>query len=328
MECSIWYAPYTLIPKAALNARVPQIARHGALLRVEEEGKGVGFADCHPWSELGDLPLDQQLQKLAKRECTPLTLQSLFFAGLDASFRKQQKSAFENLVIPPSHFLIPDLFAQDKVELERFVADGGKAFKCKVGRDLLAERVELEKLAEQFSQQEVLLRLDSNFVSDEFSCHRFMKQASETLVGMIDFWEDPFPYDAQAWGNFSETHGLFLARDRDVKLNELQGVDVLVLKPAVQNFSPEKLSTLRKRVVITSYLDHPLGQVSAAFFAARAQKILGRKLDTCGLLSHTAYELNEFSACLKTRGPHLLPPSGTGFGFDELLAKQEWKQLC
>lgn len=328
MECSIWYAPYTLIPKAALNAKTPQVPRNGALLRIEEEGKGVGFADCHPWPELGDLPLDQQLQKLAKRECTALTLQSLFFAGLDASFRRKQQSAFENVTIPPSHFLIPDLFTQDKTELEKFVAEGGKVFKCKVGRDLLAERVELEKLAEQFSQQEALIRLDSNLVGDEFSCHRLMKQANERLVGMIDFWEDPFPYDAQAWSHFSEAHGIFLARDRDLKSTELQGVDVLVLKPAVQNISPEQLLALRKRVVMTSYLDHPLGQLSAAFVAARSQKVLGRKLDVCGLLSHIAYETNEFSACLQMRGPQLVPPAGTGFGFDELLEKQEWKKLC
>ena len=329
MECSIWYSPYTLSSKAPLNARSPQMLRHGALLRVEQAGK-VGFADCHPWPELGDLPLEQQLQKLAQHENTSLTTQSVFLAGLDALFRDKQKSAFEGLHIPPSHFLIPDLFQQDKAELEKFVTDGGRTFKCKVGRDLLAERVELEKITERFAGQDVLLRLDSNCMSDEFSCHRFMKQASECLAGMIDFWEDPFPYVAEAWEKFSDTHGVFLARDQGVKLSELKAVDVLVLKPAVQAIQAqlENLQRLKKRVCITSYLDHPLGQMSAAFVAARAQKVLGKKLEVCGLLSHSAYEANEFSECLRSAGDQLLPPSGTGFGFDELLEKQDWKKLC
>ena len=53
----MWFCEY------ALSER-----RRGALIRV-----GSGFADFHPWPELGDEPLETQLAKLARGETTPLT---------------------------------------------------------------------------------------------------------------------------------------------------------------------------------------------------------------------------------------------------------------
>ena len=57
-------------------------ARRGALIRVDG-----GFADVHPWPELGDAPLDEQLALLARGETTPLTRASLHWARVDADAR-------------------------------------------------------------------------------------------------------------------------------------------------------------------------------------------------------------------------------------------------
>ena len=54
---SIWYWPYELTPKRRLSAIAADAPRQGALVRIED-----GFADVHPWPELGDEPLDGQLE--------------------------------------------------------------------------------------------------------------------------------------------------------------------------------------------------------------------------------------------------------------------------
>ncbi|MCU1228491.1 MAG: hypothetical protein JWO97_1375, partial [Acidobacteria bacterium] len=72
----IRYAPYELVARRALNARATELRRRGALIEVDG-----GYADVHPWSELGDAPLDEQLAMLARGETTSLTRASLRFAA-------------------------------------------------------------------------------------------------------------------------------------------------------------------------------------------------------------------------------------------------------
>ena len=62
----IWISRYELTARVNLNARARSIVRRGALLCV-----GSGFADLHPWPELGDQDLDQQLSGLARGQRTP-----------------------------------------------------------------------------------------------------------------------------------------------------------------------------------------------------------------------------------------------------------------
>jgi len=94
-------------------------------------------------------------------------------------------------------------------------------------------------------------------------------------------------------------------------------VDVLVVKPAIQD-----IPQTNKEVVITSYMDHPVGQFGAAYFAAKFPS------HRCGLFTHVLYERNEFIEAIRSDGARLLPPQGTGVGFDELLEKLPWKKLA
>ena len=57
----MWFCSYALKPRRALSALAGARTRHGALIRTES-----GFADVHPWPELGDAPLDEQLRLLAR----------------------------------------------------------------------------------------------------------------------------------------------------------------------------------------------------------------------------------------------------------------------
>src|SRR5688572_31024573 len=54
-----------------------------------------GFADVHPWPELGDAPLDEQLALLAQGKMTPLTKASLKQAAWDGGARKRGVSLLD-----------------------------------------------------------------------------------------------------------------------------------------------------------------------------------------------------------------------------------------
>src|SRR4051812_26044990 len=100
------FSHYSLTPHAPLNVVSQALPRIGALFRVEFAEGQVGYADCHPWSELGDLPLQEQLNQLREGQLTPLTASSLKLARVDAEARSGNQSVWEGLQIPPSHYLM------------------------------------------------------------------------------------------------------------------------------------------------------------------------------------------------------------------------------
>jgi O-succinylbenzoate synthase len=280
----IWYAPYELIAKRALNARATELRRRGALIRV-----GDGFADVHPWPELGDAPLEEQLALLARGETTPLTRASLRFAELEGAARAEGRWLFENVTIPESHWPGADAPA------------GFDTVKIKCGVDFDAASL----------PRGVRVRLDFNATLDAETFARI----AATLPDAVEFVEDPCPYDATVWRALRATTGVRLALDRG---DAVEGVDVLVVKPAVQ-----ELPRAEREVVITSYMDHPLGQLAAAYVAAQSATS-----DRCGLVTHLLYEANAFSERLQIDGARLVAPRGSGFGFDELLEAQPWRKLA
>src|ERR1700759_2831740 len=123
---------YELRPRHALKARTGAAPRPGALIRVQG-----GHADIHPWPELGDAPLDEQLVRLARGETTPLTRASLRMAKIDAAARAAGRSLLADRTIPVSHHLVVDLDAPfDPAALS---TQGFDRVKIKLGRDLARE---------------------------------------------------------------------------------------------------------------------------------------------------------------------------------------------
>ena len=186
----IWYWPYALKPKRALSALAGDAPRRGALIRV-----GGGFADIHPWPELGDRTIDEQLALLAQGKTTSLTRRSLWFAS------EWRPRMFDGLTIPPSHW--PGSDPPDEFDIAKVKMPGGS----------LPNRVRL--------------RLDFNADGEAFA------RVTATLPReRIDFVEDPCPYDAATWGRLRSEMGFRFALDRFVAT---ESVDVLVVKPAVQD---------------------------------------------------------------------------------------------
>jgi O-succinylbenzoate synthase len=274
---------YELIAKAPLNALSERLVRKGALIKV-----GAGYADVHPIEELGDLPLEKQLDLLKEGITTPLTCQSLYFAKLDGEAREKGVSLFEGLTIPKSHFLITNL--------QTGLQEGFTHYKVKMGRDLEKEIAFIRRLSKQFPSEEYKLRLDFN---NRLTKEQYLEIEKELPMSAIDFIEDPYP----------EMSGEKLAMDFESEKGI--GKDLtLVIKPAVQEITP--FLKTNQRLVVTSYMDHPFGQMCACYIAAKY------RLGICGLMTHTCYEKTPFE--IKMEGANLLPPKGTGFGFDESLA--------
>lgn len=294
----IWYWPYELVPKRPLSALTGEVPRQGALIRA-----GGGFGDVHPWPELGDARLGRQLDLLRLGETTPLTRRSLAMARLDGEGREHGRSLFDGITVPASHWPlaageVPPAFDTVKVKMSR----GSK----------------LDPYLARYH-----LRLDFNATLDAGEFIELVRGLSGALRNAIDFVEDPCPYDGARWEQIRKDTGVRLALDRR---DGTRGVDVLVVKPAVQDVaeflsrqSTGEAST--PAIVVTSYMDHPIGQLGAAYIAATVP------VSTCGLITHVLYENDPFIERMKVDGTRLAPVEGAGVGFDDILGSLPWKKL-
>jgi len=274
----IHYVPYQLI------SRWEKSTRKGVLLQIETE-EGKGYADLHPRMEWGDLPLKEQLTALTQGKTTPLLERALIHAALDRSAR--QKEVLLRGPEPVSHHLIVD-------PTQPIPSTG--VLKLKV-------RVDPLPLLKQGRH----LRLDFNAkLTEESFYHR--AEAWLPYKAQIDFIEDPFPYDPLKWEQAEQQLGIPLAHDATVE--PTSRASIFVIKPARQD--PQTFRHTLKRLVMTSYLAHPLERQVAAYFAAQICP-----QETCGLTSDAFYQ----------ETPYHFSEGGTGFGYDDLLAREPWLPL-
>lgn len=315
----IQHSFYELISKRPIQSKKTYTARRGALLKVEFDDGKVGYADCHPWEELGDLPLQVQLDLLKSGRCTRLTARSIYFAKADAQARANKYNLLDSRKIPMSHYLIPQLDDSCLDEIKKALKNGFTHYKIKLGNELVREEELVKEIIRRYPN--IKLRLDFNSKLTEEQFILFLDRMSAAIQA-IDFVEDPFPFSYAAWRQVQDTFKIALAADEYHKAAYAhpEAAKVLIMKPATQTLKPIETS---QRMIITSYLDHPIGQVSAAYMASLAKSISANK-ETCGLLSHGVYQENPFAQMIEHQGPHMQAVKGYGFGFDELLKKQNF----
>lgn len=302
MTGEIYWHAYELKPRGVLNALSTSGSRKGALLRV-----GDGYADLHPWPELGDEPIDRQLSLLAGGTPAALGARALHCARIDGDARRRGGSLFDGLEIPPSHFTVQFGSTGDAEQIREA---GFSIVKLKASGE------ELPSGIERFSAAGLRLRIDFNACAAEHQVRRLLDRIQ---ADAIDFLEDPTPYDDGTWRRLRDDLGVRLAADRE---KGGDAFDVLVIKPALEETPPNPTRPL----VFTSSMDHPLGQMWAAWNAARAVAD-GKRVEACGLMTAHIYEQNEFSEMLTANGPLLHPPEGPGLGFDALLSRLDWRRL-
>lgn len=315
MNMKIFFSPYTLS-----LATIQRSQREGVLVKVVFHDGKIGYGDCHPWPELGDDPLPRQIDNLRKGKWSPLTKRTLYYSRIDAEARAECRNLFTDLSLPMSHFLIYDMSQRN------FSQRKSQRIKIKVGRDPASELSFLQSLFETTSAH-TRFRLDGNSRFDYEGCKKFLISL-KPWIDRIDFFEDPIPYEASQWREIQEEFSLPLALDRhsDRYLDPSYPHQVSILKPACQD--PDLFCDDFRQLVVTSYVDHPLGQLCAGYTAAQIASTFPQKIGLCGLITHECYEPNPFSERLSVQEGRLIPcTEGYGLGFDDLLAHLRWEAL-
>lgn len=311
---------YLLRSGVPLNAASQRRFFAGALIRVND-----GFGCIHPWPEFGDAPVEEQLRLLSEGVTTPVTEMALRCAELDGEARRAGVSLFEGLEIPRSHYSWS--FAEEtEPQMERIVTEGWGAIKAKGFANYGETMRFLEGCARRFEAQGVRLRVDFNGVLDRLTFEKFIEFMPLRIYRALDFVEDPFPYDAEAWERIRQRWGVRLALDKGWR-DGTEGFDVVVVKPARRDWRVVAQTHPQHPLVMTSAMDHALGQMFAAYEAAVALAS-GQALDYCGLCTDHLFERDAFFERVSTHGGYLeADRSGGGLGFGEVLEGLPWRRL-
>ncbi len=313
-------APYDLFP---LNDPEP---RRGALLKVQWNEKKIGYADIHPWLELGDKPIETHIKGLAQGKISTLVEQAIWLAKKDAAFRMEKENAFTTATKVKNHYIVTDLLKFTDKNMTELRSSGFTTLKIKVP----APTEDYAKLIVRLIRQNpIMVRLDFNarLTFDQFSS--FINHFSKMDRAKIEFVEDPFPWSLDAWTEGAKLVNLAMDNEyKRVDWDKLKQAPfkVIVLKPARQDIEKaEKLiSKLNLNAVVTSSLDHPVGVMHACLIASNLKKFYPNAVIECGCLSMRVYKANNFSIRVETDGPYLRSNPGTGIGFNDLLEKQNW----
>lgn len=328
MKEDLWVWRYALEAEGPLNSRTGRVVYRGALVR-----RGSGFGCVHPWPELGDPELEDCLEDLAGEQRHRLVKRTIACLDADAAARREGKSLFENIEVPKSHATLPVLTDE---ALQEALERGFSTFKVKGQGDGIETLRTIRRLIGQGLGR---WRVDLNERGEVFSLLEEFLGWTEQEKAWIEFLEDPVPYDGGLWEYFGKECGIALANDRNMHRDRGDSL-VLVVKPAVNEVIdmatlhgggevvlPPGQSRPRYQVV-TSYMDHPVGQAFAAWEAGRAAARHEVWHDCCGLQTHGLFKPDAFTARLGEVGPDFQVPEGTGLGFDDLLEGLPWTKLA
>ncbi|QTN31694.1 hypothetical protein HZ994_04930 [Akkermansiaceae bacterium] len=314
----IWISPYTLRARGFLNAVSSRREFSGVLIRV-----GKGYGCIHPWPELGDIPVGKCLEDLKGRRAWPIVRRALRCAEFDDAARVAEESLFEDMEVPTSH---ATLVKADAAEVSAAVAAGFTVVKMKAGRDLAAEADFLGKMVAAYPT--LRWRLDFNEVPDPETADGFLTGLPPQVREALDFIEDICPFSETTWAGLWKKHRVPLAVDRESGPHR-KAAQLTVIKPALDEpfLLAEAAAMNGQAVVVTSYMDHPLGQAFAAWEAARMELLFPGLVRVCGLQTHHLFENNAFTEALGEWKPGFTVPGGTGLGFDDQLDALTWVKL-
>ncbi|MFT4547730.1 MAG: O-succinylbenzoate synthase [Verrucomicrobiales bacterium] len=308
-EYFYWRYRLKLAGGGKLNAQTPAGEIEGALLR----DRLGGHACLQPWEGLGQGDLDASLAVLKAGGESGLLASCRRCMALDGTARAAGIDLFVDKMIPRSHLTVPNW--ADFAWLEEKKSAGFNLFKLKCGVDLKAEARRITGLLDRF-EPPLKLRLDFNECLDLAGLFTFVSLLGKNAE-RLDFVEDPVPYDPEVWQQLTRQLPFDLAVDQ-AGSRASDGFAVRVVKPAW-----EEIPTRPGRIVFTSAMDHPIGQL----FAAHEAAIFEGEVEDCGLLTHWLFEADEFSEALGVGDRRLLPPGGVGLGFDDLLESLPWRAL-
>ena len=309
---------YRLKSRGFLNSISNRRYFDGVLIQIDG-----GYGCIHPWPELGDPTLEKCLADLAGARRWPIVRRAIRCAEYDRVARNFENSLFEEMEVPKSH---ATLAKTDAAEIGLAVEVGFTTVKLKTGRDLVAEAKFLETMALEFPV--LKWRLDFNESLTPEQASDFLLALTDQTRAAIDFVEDPCPYSDAAWTELRRLTRVNLAVDLEAA-PLTAAAQVMVIKPAIDEpfLLGEAAIRHNQRVVLTSYMDHPLGQAFAAWEAARLELQFPGLTGLCGLQTHHLFEPDAFTEALGPWSPDFKIPEGTGLGFNDLLDALPWTRL-
>lgn len=312
---------YVLTSGVSLNAASHRRVFPGALLRV-----GAGYGCVHPWPEFGDAPIEKQLALLKEGRSSPILEMALRCAEIDGAAREAGVSLFDGLEIPRSHYSWS--FAEDtRPQMARVLEEGWPAIKAKGFANYGETLRFLESCAKAGDGVNLRLRVDFNGCLDANAFGKFMEYMPLRVYRQLDFVEDPIPYDRPLWEQSRARWGVRLALDKGWQ-HASEGFDAVVIKPGRRDWRHVTELHPNKPLVLTSAMDHVIGQMFAAYEAAVARRELGDFVGLCGLSTQHLFAQDSFFERLESRGGHLIPDrSGGGLGFGDLLERLPWRRL-
>ncbi|MCB1227928.1 MAG: hypothetical protein KDK99_19075 [Verrucomicrobiales bacterium] len=317
----IYVWEYALRSGAALNAASMRRVFPGALILVNG-----GYGCIHPWPEFGDDPVEVQLEKLAAGVVTPVIERALHCAQLDGAARAAGVSLLSGLEVPRSHYSWS--FAQEtRPQVERLLAEAWPAVKAKGFAHWGETLTFLEALDRAMGDVPLRFRVDFNGCLGALSFNQFVQFMPLRTYRRLDWVEDPYPYEAETWQAARERWGIRLALDKGWRQGS-EGFDAVIVKPARRDWRPIAERYPSHPLVLTSAMDHPLGQAFAAYEAAVARAELGDRVDLCGLCTQHLFAPDDFMDRIASPGGQLAwDLSGGGLGFGDLLERLPWRPL-
>ena len=332
-------ASYTLKPLKVLNSKtINSNLKDGFLLKIAFKNFGIGYADCFSWEVLGDLSLKQQIINLKNGIYDTHLEKSIYFAWIDAQYRSKNQNIFKNLNLPKNHYTCVDINELTTDFIEELKSKGFSKIKIKCGFSLNDEIYNIKNLTPILKRLKMFLRLDFNSNLDVQKFFFFLSSLESSLE-IFDFIEDPISFDNNDWekikNNFSKIN-LAIDRIQESFLIENDKIinksyDYLVMKPAIQNINKiirNNYLLKKNSILFTSYMDHPIGQLSALYEASLFYSETSQNMEDCGFLTHILYDKNAYSETLTISDTKLIPSfEGNGFGFDALLEKECWRKL-
>lgn len=321
MALRIWLSPYQL--KSKWHPKTTSDGHEGALLKVEFSGGIHGYADLHPWPELGDANLQECLNSWKERQPNSLISRALAIAKKDAVARIQGRSLYASRLLPQSHYLLPPLSEVSDSLIEKIIADGYQCVKVKISPSLLEETIRLRQLVEVAAGR-LRWRLDFNGRLPWQDAAEWMTEEAEWLWSQVDFLEDPFSANdvsQETWPKEIKQLSRRLNLENKIAFDRISLPENIsaetsllkITKPEIEEPNPAQ------ETVFTNNLGHPFGHAVALVDASLVSEKVG------GFQGLQHYTPNAWTEQFRYHGPTTLLERGTGYGFDELLKKNKWQ---
>jgi O-succinylbenzoate synthase len=260
-----------------------------------------GYGCVQPWRQFGHGTADEAWAILAAGGSTELTNQAMECCRLDGAARREGVSWWADLRVPDSHATLTHVIQAGAAHEAGF-----RIWKVKCGpRDLALLRALIAEYPD------VRWRIDCNETADPTTLESWVRDHAAA----IDFIEDPYPHSQILdWQRLAANVRLAMDRLWQAGENFLP-----VWKPAWNGLVA---SMPKKQTIVTSAMDHPVGQAWAAYQAAR----IGTEM-TCGLRTEHLFESNIFSELLAQWNASWPAMSGIGMGWNDELEGLPWIRI-